>query len=387
VTTIKAGILTYHFSDNYGALFQAYALREWFIRQGVDANFLAYHPAYVEEGGTLDRPWKPSLWRKNATIAYMWLTHNWRRLFGDKEQEAGFDQFRTEHLGIGSVRFRTPDPLMAQAHDLDLLVCGSDQIWNPSIQKGLDPVYFLQFPTASRVRKIAYAPSFGRSEIEPHYHAELGQLVRGLNGVSVREKSGVTILDRAGVPTEEVKIVPDPTILLGDFSGLIGDQIDEDGSVFCYALRSDEVIREVAEHAATTLGGPLYAPRSSRQRWRDIGKGVTPGPQDWLKMMASSSFVVSNSFHGIALSVILNKPFLGIGLPGKRANMNARVQNLLDQVGLNDRLVSNFSSKEIERLIASPTDWQEVNSRLDIMRKAGENYLVSHLRALTEPLQ
>jgi len=28
---MNIGILTYHFSDNYGALMQAYALRQWFI--------------------------------------------------------------------------------------------------------------------------------------------------------------------------------------------------------------------------------------------------------------------------------------------------------------------------------------------------------------------
>jgi hypothetical protein len=47
---MKIGLLIYHFSENYGALMQAYALREWFLSRGLDAEYINYHPDYVEEG-------------------------------------------------------------------------------------------------------------------------------------------------------------------------------------------------------------------------------------------------------------------------------------------------------------------------------------------------
>ena len=43
----------------------------------------------------------------------------------------------------------------------DLLLCGSDQIWNPV---WLNPAYFLDFAEPSKTR-IAYAPSLGVSTV------------------------------------------------------------------------------------------------------------------------------------------------------------------------------------------------------------------------------
>ena len=166
---MKVGLLTYHFSDNYGALFQAYALRKWFQSRNVEAEFVNYHPTYVEEGGRLDRPWKASLWRKNATILYLKQAHLKRQLFGDKKQRAGFDHFRREVLGVRSDRILTSQALQPLLYKYNLLICGSDQIWNPSIQRGLDPVYFLDIPNTDHLRKVSYAPSFGRGSIEAEH--------------------------------------------------------------------------------------------------------------------------------------------------------------------------------------------------------------------------
>lgn len=378
---IRAGIFTYHFSDNYGALMQAYALRTWLNGRGLRAEFINYHPAYVEEGGPLDRPWRPSLWRKNLTILYMQQAFLRRRIFGDKTQHERFETFRRDVLGVSGPRIgqaRDLAPLMA---DYDMLICGSDQIWNPSIQKGLDPVYFLDIPGASHAHRVAYAPSFGRSAIEPAYREQLGRLLSGLDGISVREKSGLDILEAAGVPREAVRVVPDPTILLGNFEGLIGACNAPDDSIFCYALRSDGIIREVALEASRLTGSPLYSPRSTHQRWPDIGQAVTPGPVEWLRMLARARLVVSNSFHGVALSVVLNRPFVAVGLPGKRARMNERVENLLSAVGLTDRILDTADLVRVRVLAETPVDWESANSRLSAMRAEAEAYLDAQIDA------
>lgn len=384
---LKIAILTYHFSDNYGALFQAYSLRQWFIINGVDADFLPYHPSYVEEGGNFDRPWRLSLWRKNATILYMRLSHLRRQILGDKAQHISFDSFRTRHLGISGSRLRDGASLESIVRSYDMLVCGSDQIWNPSIQRGLDPVYFLDIPGSEGIHKVAYAPSFGRSAIEPVYLEELGRLLSGLDAVSVREASGLAILEAAGFDQGSAKVVPDPTILLGQFDELLGmEDKQQDGSVFCYALRTDEVIRGVAERVAAIFDAPLYSPRGAHQRWRDIGHGVTPGPVDWLKMLSRSRIVVSNSFHGVALSVVLRKPFIAVALPGKRAGMNARVKNLLEAVGLSERLVETNNLEDVRRLVETPIDWVSANARIAVIRSKAEAFLHFQIAAVRSKL-
>lgn len=370
---LKVGLLTYHFSDNMGALMQAYGLRRWFMNQGISAKILPYHPEYVEEGGPFDRPWRLSLLRKNLTILYMKMNYIRHRLFGDREQRAAFDLFREKQLGINSPRCKTEASLLQYVKDCDMLVCGSDQIWNPSIQRGLDPIYFLQISGSEGIRKVAYAPSFGRKEIESFYIPELTRLLGGLDAVSVRELSGLEILLQADIKT--ACVVPDPTILLGDFGDLTGHKVESENNVFCYALRSDEIIRDVAMLAAQQSGCSLRSARSPQQRWRDIGEGVSTGPVEWLRMLNRSQFVISNSFHGVALSVILNKPFIAVTLPVRKASFNARTLNLLESIGLMDRYVTDADPDRVVELLESPIDWGAVNASLAEQRSVAENYL------------
>jgi hypothetical protein len=92
-------------------------------------------------------------------------------------------------------------------------------------------------------------------------------------------------------------------------------------------------------------------------------------------MLASAQLIVSNSFHGIALSIVLNQPFIAVALPGKRAGMNARARNLLTLTGLTDRMLETADPIEIQRLIKSPINWEGPNARLAAMRAEGETYL------------
>jgi len=381
---MKAGLLTYHFSDNYGALYQAYALRKWLIDRGVDAEFVNYHPRYVEEGGPFDRPWKVSLWRKNATIFYMKQSSLWRRLFGDRLQHNSFEGFRAQYLRVSGARLKTAEALRPVMARYDMLVCGSDQIWNPSIQRGLDPVYFLAISGAERARKVAYAPSFGRSVVDPEQLTVLGRLLSSLDAISVRETSGLDILEAAGLARERARVMPDPTILSGRFEEMLEGNAHPDNSIFCYALRTDALIREVAGLAVGLVNGPLLAPRSNRQRWRDIGTGNNPGPVDWLRMLARAQLVVSNSFHGIALSVVLNRPFIAVALPGKRAGLNARARDLLAQVGLSDRMAETADAATVHRLVETPIDWHAANARLAVIRAEAEAFLDAQIAAVQE---
>lgn len=381
---MKAGILTYHFSDNYGALYQAYGLRSWLRGRGIEAEFVNYHPTYVEEGGPLDRPWNPSLWRKNATILYMKQAHLRRNMFGDRAQHAKFEMFRRDILGVTGPRLKRAEDLEPEMAQYQMLFCGSDQIWNPSIQRGLDPVYFLDIAGAEQASKVSFAPSFGRTEIEPVYNNEVQRMVLGLDGLTVRESSGLDILERAGVPLNRALVVPDPTILLGNFDELLGNSVTPDDSIFCYALRTDEVIREVAVETARLTGGALTAPRTTHQRWNDIGEGIVPGPVEWLQTLAQSRVVVTNSFHGVALSIVLNRPFIAVGLPGKRARMNARVENLLTIAGLTDRILDTADPDCVRALVETPIDWGDANSRLAAARVEGEAYLDTQISRARE---
>ncbi len=94
--TLKVNILTYHFTDNYGALLQAYALRRWFMQRGIAAEFLNYHPSYADERGSFERWWDVRKRKKNLVIAYLKLSSLFWQLFQSRTQLSAFGAFWRE---------------------------------------------------------------------------------------------------------------------------------------------------------------------------------------------------------------------------------------------------------------------------------------------------
>jgi len=374
----RIGILTYHFSENFGALMQAYGLRQWLLEQGHQAEFVNYHPRYVEEGGDFKNLLSPAFFRRNLKVAYLRVSTLQRRMFGSRLQAQQFETFRHDTLGVDGPRLENEDDVEAffasPAGRFDILVCGSDQIWNPSPQKGLDPVYFLAMKDAAAARHVAYAPSFGKGSLDPAFDGDVRRFLSGMQGLSVREESGVGIVLR--ITGRDAVCVPDPTILLGDFSKLLerAEPVGQ-GHVFCYALRTGEGIREVATQVSQALGAGIVSPYNVHRRWREIGKTVYPSPAGWVAMIDRASFVVTNSFHGTVLSVLLRKPFLTVGLPGAKGGLNERVRNLLSQLDLMDRFVQAGDLETTRHRLGEEIDWKGVGDKLKRMQDIGRLYL------------
>lgn len=372
----KVGIITYHFSDNYGALFQAYGLKKWFENNGFDANFINYQPDYVEGGGNLN--FSNPISKNNAKILFLKIMTYKESIFGNAEQKKGFYQFRSNALGVSGKACRTKKELEKLSFEFDIYVCGSDQIWKPSEHYGVDPVYFLDFKQAEFGRRISYAPSFGKNTLDRKYVTETSRLIKKLDGVSVREETGCSIVeDLTGI---RPVCVPDPTFLLEDYADIMKPyQHKAKKHVFCYALRSREGIGEIAEGIATELGASLLSPHNPHRRWREIGETVYPCPSQWLSLLNTAEYVVTNSFHGTALSILLNKPFVVVGLQGEKKQFNARALNLLNQVGLKNRFIENVDSVSVTEVLESNIDWTMVNKNVRAMRKVAEIYLQSQI--------
>lgn len=383
----RVGIITFHFSDNFGALMQAYGLREWLRRNGCEAEFINYHPDHVENGGAFDGLLRPGRFRRNLKVLYLKLSALQRRLLGNREQKELLDAFRLHELGVVTPTLKTRGAvetfLATPQGRFDVLVCGSDQIWSPSLQHGLDPVYFLAMKNAGGARRIAYAPSFGRASLEPAYRDEVRRCLEAVKGLSVREASGVQIVRE--LTGRSCSCVPDPTILLGDFSDLIAQSgaVDE-GHVFCYALRTGTAIREATQIIAEATGRPIISPYNVHRRWKEIGKTAYPSPAGWAALIDRSLCVVTNSFHGAVFSILRQKPFLAIGLPGDKTDLNERVLHLLGQLDLSSRFIPADEIGSSRERMNAPIDWDDVGNRIEAMRATGAEYLKTQLAELRQ---
>lgn len=381
---MNVGILTFHFSDNYGAALQAYALRRWFVEHGHQASFIDYRPAHIEQGGSLRLPTSPARIKANLKVIYLAASSFANRHFGSQSQQEKFSRFREQFLGVvNSLKKQENDAALAAAQCFDLIVAGSDQIWSPSQHFGFDPNYFLAFANGFRARKVSYAASFGRDQISASEAAQLPNLLKSLDAISVRETSGLALVEQA-IGKQPVN-VPDPTLLHSDYSELTNRpaSVQESPYVFCYTLRSPDNIRQTADLVSRRLDCPILSAHNPHRRWVEIGKTVHPDPAEWVSLLQNARFVVTNSFHGAVFSLLFRKPFVVAGLTGEKAPANARAINLLRAVNLENRFAPAFSEQNVEALMASEIDWPDVDRKLADLRHAGDQFLQAQVEAAT----
>lgn len=372
---MKIGILTFHFSNNYGALFQAYGLRNYLKELGHDVEFINYQPEYLEEGGEI----KLSNLFSKATlkIVYLKFVNLKEKYFGNKQKEKYFEEFKKNFLGIDESKvYKSKDELEDANLFYDLLITGSDQVWNPSEQYGIDSVYFLDFKISNtNVKKISYAPSFGKDNIDEKYKDEISKLISKLDSISIREISGQNIIEN--MTSIKPTLVPDPTVLVSNYYNIMNSyNTNSKDYIFCYYLRSRETIGDVAEYLANKENLEIYSPHNPHRRWKEIGQTVYPGPREWLYLLFNSKFVLTNSFHGTMLSILLNKPFIVVGIgSGEKSKYNERAMNILKQCGLENRLITKFDSKKIDELKKENIDWVLVNTNMHNLKNEAIQYL------------
>jgi len=81
----------------------------------------------------------------------------------------------------------------------------------------------------------------------------------------------------------------------------------------------------------------------------------TAGPAEFLGYVHKAEYVVTNSFHGVALSIIFRKRFLAFA----HSNLSARLMNILQIHGLEDRICREGEIGDIDASV----DWEQVEQK------------------------
>lgn len=367
---MKIGIITFHFVHNYGGVLQAYALQRYLQSLGHDVELINYHPDWVENGGRFKWPVSKRTIRADIVIAYQKFNNLKRQLTGNRELVRSYAEFQRNHLTLSPQRFRNLRQLRATPPRYDVYVCGSDQIWNPSVQYGVDPAYFLDFGHAKR---IAYAASFGRPEIESAHHAKIGALLAKFSAISVRESNGVDLIERLSGCV--AACLPDPTLMWNDYDAVAEAPDRNREYLMSYVLRSGENVGEIQTVLASLLDLEIVVPYNHHRRWKGVSSEVVCSPGQWLGYIRHSRFVVTNSFHGTLFSVIFKKPFIFVGLGGKKSGLNERSISFLTRLGLTDRMMLDSNPGDARRIAEQEIDWRYVYGLLEEWRAEADSFV------------
>lgn len=94
------------------------------------------------------------------------------------------------------------------------------------------------------------------------------------------------------------------------------------------------------------------------------------GPKEFIYMLRNSEYVVTNSFHGLALSILFKKKVI----PFCSLDRNSRIESLLRVFNLTGIQIKNF--KEFQEKNFQPY-WDEINKSnniVEIERKKSYDY-------------
>ena len=352
---MKIGILTFHWATNYGAVLQCYALQSYLSQMGHDVSVINYKPRQFDNNIRSFLKFRK----------FLHLADFVREL----KKERAIAQFRNDHLNQ-SRRCFDMNQVADVAKGYDVIIAGSDQILNPYFlmygEGGITPTYFLGFPFDGK--KIAYAVSFGCTEYPKDASAYAKKLIGNFEYLSVRENSGADIVRKIGA--DRVMIVPDPTALMPKdfYSQLV---VDSEASprdyTYLFFLRNIKerisALREVVEGA--TL-------------WNNNDGSYGIG--NWLRNIALSMGVVTDSFHAMMMALKLEVPFVVVTEKSGNVGMNDRFYSLLERLHLSERIVDTAHIGDVPLLLAEKIDWPEVKALLERYSRSGIDFLNESLR-------
>ena len=201
---MKIGIVTFHCSNNYGAVLQSIALTEKLNELGYEAKIINYRPHYKTDAY---KPFK--IIRKYNSIKHflyslLSIPHRYKT---DKE----FKRFNNKKMKVWDETYYNSEEIIKNPPRIDAAITGSDQVWNPESLDAVDRIYFLGFGSKN-MKRILYAPSFGVSNVDKRFWSEMSTYIKNMDAVSVREIEGKeNVKEIAGI---EATHVLDPVFLL-----------------------------------------------------------------------------------------------------------------------------------------------------------------------------
>ena len=206
----------------------------------------------------------------------------------------------------------------------------------------------------------------------------LSKNVGELDFYSCREYTGSELLESVlGRPVEHVL---DPTFLLNrnEWKKVEKEINTPSKYVLAYLLGSMSYERELASKIAKELRAVLLVVRESpRDMFSMHGVGGL-GPAELLYLIDHAEYVITDSFHGTALSINLRKDFLCCNRRGyeKATSYASRLNNLLHTLNLEAAQVNENNWRE---KLNYHVDYSNVDEKLDVMIKKSNLYLDSAL--------
>lgn len=265
----------------------------------------------------------------------------------------------------------------------DAVIVGSDQVWHPiNLGTHLNDLSWV----ADDIPKIAYASSFGVSNIPKIQEKATKKYLNRFKVISVRENAGAKIVKE--LTGKDVPVVCDPSILYGiDFwNNFAIDVPYKEPYILCYFLGKSPEHRLLANALKAKTGAKIISlPHVSSINRKDFDFGdiqnFAVGPGEFIGLIKNATYVCTDSFHATVFSILFHKKFAVCNrYKAGKSSKNSRIDTLLNITGLESRRkTSDFDNCEIFDI---PIDYVAVDKIMDAYRNDSVVFLKKCLEGI-----
>ena len=330
---MKIGIITWFSGGNYGTNLQAIALQKYLRNIGYYVRIINFE---VESR----RKEKKTFWQKVQRQPQKYATRYALKKY-KKQIESRYQKMKKEvqENCNFTARISCEQDYIDICNGFDILICGSDQIWNPNWYHRF---YYAGYDKI-KAKRISYAPSMGVNTIREEQLVEIERSLSRFSAISVRERKGVVLLKP--LSDKEPVVVVDPTLLLdaNEWNTMFSVQeIGREKYVLSMFLTDNcSHWRAAKKFAKNKELKHIVIPYCGFSYFQNAEIHADAGIQDFLNLIRGAEYILTDSFHVTVFSLIYRKQFYSFERfrEDTFSSQNERVRNILEIANVSERLV------------------------------------------------
>ena len=344
--------ITFDHTTNYGSCLQAYALQTAVERIAVLNERCSYRLIPLQT--LLEIP-PANFIGKIKRFVYRYYRKQ-------------FEEFENRYMKFADVK--KVEELTLLNRQADVFMCGSDVVWNPDYNRKAG-AYYLDF---AEKYKFSYAASFGKTEFGEDDYKWIREKLESFDEISCRERSGVEIVRKC--LNRSAELVVDPVLLLTkeDWNSIVNGSVNTrrtEKYIFVYLTQKNREFNDFVSKIQKETGLKVIRSAFSINVALDQKVFMVQKPDQWLGLLKNAEYVITNSFHATAFSVLFHKKFFTFTQPGRKKGINIRMHDFLDGLNLGERMISSVP----DSLDLTDIDFSEADCKLENMRQESIRFL------------
>lgn len=382
----KTAIVSCYFIHNYGSMLQAYATQKLLDKLNIEnetinisgflGEFRKAQYSYILKSGINSEIFRDRLGKAKNVIVKKLLNNDYTRNI--RQRDIKFDDFAESRIRKSQVYVSLEDLANKCSDNYETVLIGSDQLWLPA---NIAADYYTLNFVPDKVNSVAYATSFGVSELPRDIVEMAGKFLSRIKHISVREQTGQKIIKELTGRT--VPVVCDPTLLFTGEEWMEiqqKDRIIEEPYIFCYFIGSTRIHRDFVRRLKKETGLKIVA-LTHVDHYMKSDEGYadyTPydiGPSEFLNLIRNASYVCTDSFHSTVFSILYKKEFFEFKryTENTKQSTNSRLDTLFDLVDIHDRMLDG--DEDIQKCLNLKIDYEKVHRNLALVREESYRYL------------